>query len=398
MRLSDLFTGVAAKELSDVEVDSEKSNQHEINGTKALKEVLGQQRRSFEAEYIYVDDDMVLTDVGEVTWYDSRENHKTRTEHRLYYKNNLVVDRSEPGDVLFVCLTKGERLMMIVSPSNSETCSKLMWLFGFSATGIAKGFQGATDKDLNAETLGFVIQAIFNDSRILDFKIADEDQAVLKAVLDRFGNSFPTTRSFSAFAREFFQVREIASDPDRALVTWLDGEEEAFRALERHILKKRLEIGFIDVDDFLSFSLSVQNRRKSRAGYALENHLEFLFQHLHIPYSRNMVTENRSRPDFLFPGIEKYHDVDFSPEKLFMLGVKTSCKERWRQVLAEAQRIPHKHLLTLEPRVSSFQIEEMRANDLQLVVPKRVHLTFAEKDQSWLLSLADFLSVVDQAL
>jgi hypothetical protein len=30
-----------------------------------------------------------------------------------------------------------------------------------------------------------------------------------------------------------------------------------------------------------------------------------------------------------------------------MLGVKTTCSDRWRQVLAEADRIQLKHLLTL---------------------------------------------------
>lgn len=35
-----------------------------------------------------------------------------------------------------------------------------------------------------------------------------------------------------------------------------------------------------------------------------------------------------------------------------MLGAKTTIKERWRQVLEEANRIERKHLITLEPAVS----------------------------------------------
>lgn len=54
----------------------------------------------------------------------------------------------------------------------------------------------------------------------------------------------------------------------------MEQEELLFRTLERHIVSTRLKEGFgnekLDVDVFISFSLSVQNRRKSRVGYALE--------------------------------------------------------------------------------------------------------------------------------
>lgn len=57
--------------------------------------------------------------------------------------------------------------------------------------------------------------------------------------------------------------------PDVALMAWLDHEEAMFRRLERRIVSARIEQGFlsgdgVDVVGFLSFSLSVQNRRKSR--------------------------------------------------------------------------------------------------------------------------------------
>lgn len=106
--------------------------------------------------------------------------------------------------------------------------------------------------------------------------------------------------------------------------------------LERHLIGDRLTQGFDgDVDSFISFSLSVQNRRKSRVGLSLENHLESLFTALGVRYSRTAVTENKTRPDFLFPGRAEYHDPAFNHLNLSMLGVKTTCKDRWRQVLAE---------------------------------------------------------------
>jgi hypothetical protein len=50
----------------------------------------------------------------------------------------------------------------------------------------------------------------------------------------------------------------------------MDREEVLFRTLERHIVNERLRRGFSDGDEFVAFSLSVQNRRKARAGRALE--------------------------------------------------------------------------------------------------------------------------------
>ena len=77
-----------------------------------------------------------------------------------------------------------------------------------------------------------------------------------------------------------------------------------------------------------------------------------------------------------------------------MLGVKSSCKDRWRQVLAEAAKIPRKHLLTLEPRISSAQTTQMGAHDLQLVVPEPIHPTYIPAQRSWLWTLSDFIGHV----
>ena len=42
-----------------------------------------------------------------------------------------------------------------------------------------------------------------------------------------------------------------------------------------------------------------------------------------------------------------------------MLGAKSTCKDRWRQVLAEDEKISRKHLLTLEPGISEPQTHQM---------------------------------------
>lgn len=174
-----------------------------------------------------------------------------------------------------------------------------------------------------------------------------------------------------------------------------------FRRLERRIVSKRLEEGFrdgnrINVDDFIKYSLSVQNRRKSRMGYSLENHLEAVFLALNIGYVRGTVTELRYKPDFLFPSTKAYKDAPAEGHPcLTMLGAKSTCRERWRQVLKEASKIPEKHLLTLEPRITESQTEQMADAQLQLVVPSSIQISYTEEQRRWLLNLNDFIAVVN---
>ena len=79
-----------------------------------------------------------------------------------------------------------------------------------------------------------------------------------------------------------------------------------------------------------------------------------------------------------------------------MLGCKSTLKDRWRQVLAEAGRIRDKHLLTLEPSISEPQTDEMQAWRLQLVVPKNLHLTFKPSQRTWLMDLDSFIRLVKE--
>jgi len=85
-----------------------------------------------------------------------------------------------------------------------------------------------------------------------------------------------------------------------------------------------------------------------------------------------------------------------NPLKLTMLGVKTTCKDRWRQVLAEANRIEHKHLLTFEAAISTNQTDEMHTKNLQLVIPRRLHESYTENQRTWLMDVSSFISLVQE--
>src|SRR5690606_22323981 len=135
------------------------------------------------------------------------------------------------------------------------------------------------------------------------------------------------------------------------------------------------------------FSLSVQNRRKSRAGLAFENHLAFIFGSTGVLFSNQNKTERNNKPDFIFPGIKEYRDLNFQSTLLTMLGVKTTAKDRWRQVISEADRIWPKHLITLEPAISKNQTDEMISQKIQLVLPKEIMSTYSNEQQKQLISL-----------
>ena len=130
-------------------------------------------------------------------------------------------------------------------------------------------------------------------------------------------------------------------------------------------------------------------------GQSLENHLEAIFRSRGIRYVRGAVTENNHRPDFLFPSAEAYRAAPAAGSpRLAMLGAKSTCKDRWRQVLAEASKIPEKHLLTLEPGISERQTRQMQNSRLQLVVPQAIQGTYTNDQQAWLLSLEGFIREV----
>ena len=163
----------------------------------------------------------------------------------------------------------------------------------------------------------------------------------------------------------------------------MDTEERLFRQFEAHLCNERIAAGFPTMDDSVAYALRIVNRRKARAGLALENHLESVLRCNHLLFTRGARTEGKKRPDFLFPTEADYHNPNFDPALLTLLGVKQSCKDRWRQVLSEGDRVPHKHLLTLEPAISAAQLGEMAAARLSLVVPEALHPRTVVRTRAW---------------
>ncbi len=181
---------------------------------------------------------------------------------------------------------------------------------------------------------------------------------------------------------------------DERLIQRRNCEFTIFRAIEEIHVLPLIQAGFTNVDDFLEFSKSVDNRRKSRSGRSFELQTKTIFNEERIAYSHGEFSESNKRPDFLFPSAEAYQRGTVPEDRLRMLALKTTCKDRWRQILNEADKIRNKHLLTLQQGVSENQFNEMRAANVILVVPESLHHFYSERVKSQLLSLEDFLREV----
>ena len=400
--LADYFEGAGAKYLTGVEVNRLKSNQHEFQGVGPFRRFLGEtaEKKRYETTFYWLDDEEDSEPSrlrSFCTWSDVRRDNPDRAaEYHLYYaaESEPVAHRAKAGDILVIVKTRHDTLLVMICPADTTIARQLLWLFGLDLLG-----QRVDVRTLEAEEsvrLGFAARAVLDD---LGIELEEPEPDALEMLIDRFGPAFPGTEVFSDFARETFDEADPVAAPDETLVAWMDHEEVLFRHLERHIVSDRLAKGFMgedgaDVDSFLSFSLSVQNRRKSRAGWAFGHHVETILAAQGLRYKREATTEKRNGPDFLFPGEAEYHDPGFNAALLTMLGAKTSCKDRWRQVLAEAHRITEKHLLTLQPGISETQTTEMQAEQLQLVVPQPIHGSYLPAQQAWLTDVRGFINLV----
>jgi hypothetical protein len=180
-------------------------------------------------------------------------------------------------------------------------------------------------------------------------------------------------------------------DPDRRLLRRRSCEFDVFRSVEREHVLPRIRKGFTTVEEFLEFAHGVSNRRKSRGGRSLELHVRAILDEEGVPFTWAPRTEGARRPDFIFPSIDHYNDNTWPAERLYMLAVKTTCKDRWRQILNEAARIDVKHLLTLQEGVSVQQHEEMKEEGVQLVVPRELLQAYPADIHPHLTPLTEFV-------
>ena len=230
------------------------------------------------------------------------------------------------------------------------------------------------------------------------------EQNAENKLLDCFNNflkalkmDFPSTIDLATNARNCYinsfgiTPKTIQQNPDKEILNWLDSEFQLFKIIENDRYTHRIQTPFTTVEELVVTANTILNRRKSRAGKSLEHHLSEVFRNFELQFSSQGHTEDKKKPDFLFPTEEQYHNPRFDESKLIMLASKTTCKDRWRQILNEADRVKTKHLFTLQQGISSNQLDEMYKHNVCLVVPQPYLKSFPEPFRDKILTLDSFI-------
>ena len=213
---------------------------------------------------------------------------------------------------------------------------------------------------------------------------------------------FPSGEVFSAATRKILQtcLKKFSElPPDEALMRAIETEYHLFQSVERivcqNVVAGRL---FENIDEFIQTALSILNRRKARAGRSFENHVEHILTEAGIPHKMRPALGTDGRPDILIPSEKAYMDPSWPENRLFVIGLKTTCKDRWRQVLNEGRRVQAKHILTLQQGITGNQLKEMQEARVSLVVPKKLHSKYPKAWQPALMDVQGFIETVKQQL
>ena len=268
-----------------------------------------------------------------------------------------------------------------------------------------KGYVLNTEDEIN-EFLGAFGITPNETNKLIERRRIDaslREQAAIDEFIKGLTVDFPSSDVMSAAARKITYASQIngslsLTDPDKAILQWTDQENKLFLALEQARYGQIVAGGFSNVDTFVALANQVLNRRKSRAGKSLEHHLAAVFDENQIQYTAQAVTEGNKRPDFIFPSEIAYHDFSFPVGKLTSLAAKTTCKDRWRQILNEADRLrdSRKYLCTLQQGISAMQMDEMEVEKVTLVVPRAYISTYPRDKQNRIWSLHKFVNYVKE--
>jgi hypothetical protein len=386
---------LAWKRLQAVETLEGRSNQHELNGSRPLEAVLGRPtgKSKIRTRFLYLDgDEESQIAEGDCTWRDAREAHPTRSELRLYFPTNPVTEAMHQGDLAILFKREDSSLAFVVCREGSQSDLQIRSLLNLDSDGDYR-MSGLTAEQVSSLSISPRLRPLTIELGLTKNPISD---AVLDEALVLNGGDFPSTRQMSDLATKHAVIPEGA-DADLKLQLLVAEEEAIFLRVEEALLRKQLDAGFCDVAHFVDVAKSVLNRRKSRAGTSLQNHVHRILQDHALPVEPQATTEGKERPDFLLPGAAAYHDASFPTHRLAMLAVKRTCKDRWRQVTTEANRIDRKHLLTLEAGISEPQLSSMmHDHHLILAMPRDVRDSYPAHLRPRLLTIEQLIEDLKQ--
>lgn len=388
---------IAVKRLSAVEVDTQRSRQHEFHATRLRVELgfdAGPVHGKLIALIFEADDSPAFVDESEFTLYDAREKVPTRAaEWHLYYTSTEIPARSRVGDLAL--LYRGvDALHAVIARRGTKVERDLLEALALGADAVQEKFAflevplAAGDDGREVAT-----QLTIPVDALADYPVTDHP-LFKRSVGD--GN-MPVTSQMAIAATEIADIRLGQSvSPDEYLTGALKAESDLYYAIESTInegsVAKLMEAN-PSVTDILDFAMRLQQSRKSRRGQSLQNHFAALLDREQIPYSAQCMAEAGETPDFVVPGCDRYHDASFPAERLRMVACKSTAKERWRQILNEAARIPEKYLLTLDSKLTPSTISSMTHARIRVFIPASIlQSEYRERGAHGLNTVTDLVS------
>ncbi|MGJ8677758.1 MAG: type II restriction endonuclease [Akkermansiaceae bacterium] len=314
-----------------------------------------------------------------------------KTLRAIYYNNRHIIEDGKVGTRNEFRITRWGGAKNPVQDPESTGNSFLFALKKidghYHAISLMAGSE--VEEDLLEEWLGAEIEP----KRAYDSFESSKDKKSPTYPLE-WHTTFPKGREIYEYITAEIPRKGWVKGVDALLLERRSLEFQIFGKIEEAHLKPFISKGFRTVDDFVKLANSVTNRRKSRSGTSLELNLEAIFIDEKLKFETQVETEHKKKPDFIFPSSQHYHNHEFPSDRLNMLAAKTCCKDRWRQVINEADRISPKHLFTLQEGVSINQLSEMNSNNIQLVIPRQNLKSFPVEWRSSLLSLEQFVDIV----
>lgn len=314
------------------------------------------------------------TTASVVTWYGT----KTRSEYRLtrFGRDFPFLNSDTVGDLLvLIPVSASEFLAYILDlEEDIDEIQSALGVEAFESWGIYH------DGVPQLETLNECLDRQFRR-------------------LAQSSTTFPSGHTFSENARKALDScihNFLLRSADDLLMASMEAEYQLFRMVERQVCQNDIVRVKKDVDDFLRTASSIMNRRKARAGRSLENHVEFILRRANIPFE--MRPNIDGNPDVVIPSRDAYYDESYPVERLLIVGVKTTCKDRWRQVLNEGKRVPDKYVITIQKGISNNQLKEMKLARLTLVVPQQLHRDYPRNPDISLLNLEQFVELIHARL
>ena len=213
----------------------------------------------------------------------------------------------------------------------------------------------------------------------------------------RIVDKFPSGDQFSAATWKILEecLRGFGTmEVDEAIVKAINTEYDLFLRVEQKLCEKLLVRSFKDVEEFIETAKTITNRRKSRAGRSLENHVSYFLTRAGIPHDVRPAI--KGKPDVVIPSKKAYDDKKFDEDRLFLIACKTTFKDRWPQVLKEGKRVAQKNLFTLQKGMAESQLEEFDEADVNVIVPDEYKKGYPKSPL--VLSVTQFFEKVTEAL